>query len=120
MRKAGVVLLLLVVLSVGLLGITAGSAEAGGPIVYRQAGNHYTPMFGVPSAGRGDVVQQWLNPGERFNMKCWVDNNHPESNSQGWYNYYSVRWFFGESFRHGWGWVHSSYVYYQWRVPRCR
>jgi hypothetical protein len=93
-------------------GLVVTPAHAGSwPVVYRQAGNHYTPLYGLPGA---NVVQAWLPPGNRFSMQCWTDLRY---SSYG--NYWSVRWFRGQAFTGHYGYVHSSYVYYQWSVPRC-
>lgn len=94
-----------------VLSLAITPAFAGGPIVYRQAGNHWSPMSFAPTYNVSRLT--WLAPGERFNMICWTDHV--------WYNgnYGSYRWYYGQSFDHGYGYVHSSYVYYQWNVRRC-
>ena len=52
--------------------------------------------------------------GTKFAMNCWT--THYGFNG----NYWSNRWFYGQSYRNGsWGWVHSSYVYYQKSVRHC-
>lgn len=56
----------------------------------------------------------WMPNGTKFAMRCWADHHGFTG------NYYSRRWFYGQAFNTGsWGWVHSSYVYYQKSVPHC-
>ncbi len=102
---------LTVAIATAAIGLTAAPAFAGGPIAYRQAGNHWSPMYGIPN---GNVIQAWLAPGERFNMVCYVDSYYGSTG-----NYFSHRWYYGQSFDHGYGYVHSSYIYYQWSVRPC-
>src|SRR5258708_4183107 len=91
--------------------IGAAPAFAGGPIVYNQRGGSI-PMYGVPTTNSN--VTYWLPQSSRFNMSCWTDWQW----SYG--NYWSNRWYWGQTFAGGhWGYVHSSWVYYQWTVPRC-
>jgi hypothetical protein len=104
--------MLTMVLAVSAMGLVVTPANAGGyPIAYRQAGNHWSPMMGIPN---GNVVQAWLAPGEQFVMQCYVDTYYGSTG-----NYFSHRWYRGQSWNHGFGYIHSSYIYYQWNVPPC-
>lgn len=90
---------------------TATTAQARGPIVYKQSGGS-VPMYYAPCNCTN--VQQWLPQSSRFDMWCWTDHQ--------WFNgnYGSSRWFRGQTHHGGAvGFVHSSYVYYQTSVPRC-
>ncbi len=103
-----------IVAVLGSLVIGLAPAFAGGPIVYNQRGGS-VPMYGVPSDASGVQVTYWLKQSSRFNMICYVDQRF---NSYG--NYWSNRWFYGQTFDGGhYGYVHSSWVYYQWTVRRC-
>lgn len=98
-----------------VVGTEAEPADAANPAVYRNAGNHWTPMYGLPGGYRGDVVRVWMAPHERFQMQCWLDVRYGTTG-----NYYTRRWFAGWAFGQGqWGYVHASYVYNQIRVPHC-
>lgn len=86
--------------------------QAGGPIVWRPNGWWVPMQYGPTNAG---YVQSWLKPSSRFKMICWTDYKGYTG------NYYSVRWFWGQSYYNGsYGYVHSSYVYYQTAVPHCK
>ena len=51
---------------------------------------------------------------KKFKMHCWVDFKWHDG------NYNTNRWFYGQEYNSGhWGWVHSSYVINQERVPAC-
>ncbi len=110
-----------VILAVSILGATSGPAGAitwgNSPVVYRDAGNHYTPMYGMPDTDQYTVVTQWLSPGEPFWADCYTDVR----DAYHYKNYSTVRWFRGWSKWHGWGYVHASFVYYQYKHPvgRC-
>ena len=100
-----------VVAVLGSLVIGLAPAFAGGPIVYNQAGGS-VPMYGLPGA---NVVTYWLPQSSRFNMSCYVDLR-----TYTYGNYWTNRWYYGQTFAGGhWGYVQSSWVYYQWTVPRC-
>lgn len=59
-------------------------------------------------------VKVWIPNGTAFQMICWVDHQ----NFTG--NYTSRRWFYGQEYSRGsYGYVHSSYVFRQIRVPHC-
>ena len=103
-----------VVAVVASLVIGATPALASGPIVYNQRGGS-VPMYGVPSDQPGVQVTYWLRQSSRFNMICWQDRSF-----YSYGNYWSNRWYYGQTFDGGhYGYVHSSWVYYQWTVPRC-
>lgn len=94
-----------------VVGLSATPALAGGPIVYNQRGGSIA-MRWAPTTNAG--VTHWLPQSSRFLMVCYTDFQ--------WYNgnYNSNRWFYGQTFAGGYyGYVHSSYVYYQTRVPHC-
>ncbi len=105
--------LVTVVVVAASLGLAVTPALAGSPIVYRQAGNHWTPIQGLPNTSP-NYARGWAPPGNPFHMECYIDSGY---NYYG--NYWSHRWFQGYSQSGIWGYVHSSYVYYQVWVPRC-
>ncbi len=111
-RVKALLIALMMVFSLGFLTYAASPAMAGGPIVYNQRGN-YVPMYYAPTPYNINV-KNWMPNSTRFNMRCYEDFQ--------WFNgnYGSYRWYYGQAFNTGqWGYVHSSYVYYQWSVPRC-
>jgi hypothetical protein len=69
-------------------------------------------MYPCPTASC--YVRSWMPNSSHFAMVCWVDNTW----SYG--NYWSNRWFWGQSYGIGaWGYVNASYVYYQVWTPHC-
>jgi hypothetical protein len=99
-----------VLLSALALGGTASAAQASS-IVWKANGGS-VPMYWGTRSWSG--VKAWLPNSSHFQMVCWVDDQ--------WYygNYWSNRWFFGQSYATGdWGSVPASYVYYQVWVPHC-
>ena len=100
-----------IAIALAAIGLTVAPAYAGGPIVYNQRGS-YVPMMYAPTSNVG--VQHWMRNSTRFDMRCWTDKQ--------WFNgnYGSSRWFWGQAYDTGsYGYVHSSYVYYQWGIPHC-
>jgi uncharacterized protein YraI len=61
--------------------------------VYYAPNTQYSSYFTVPN-------------GERFVMHCWLD----------WAGH---RWFYGQTWNHGYGYVISTWVINQTRVPSC-
>jgi hypothetical protein len=86
-----------------------GEAEAS---YVSNARGRSVPVHGCPSSGC--AVTNWLGNGTGVGMAWWTDCQ--------WYagNYVSPRWFFVYYWGNWAGWVHSSYVYNQIRVPFWR
>jgi hypothetical protein len=105
--------LFLIAIAVGAATLTSVPALASAtPIVWNQRGSTTCLSWYQGYNGRCyDVMRN----GTKFRMWCWADV--PRSYTG---NYSSRRWFYGQSYNNGaWGWVHSSYVYYQTRVGHC-
>ena len=89
-------------------------ADAGTSILYNQSGKT-TKIYYAPNT-KLNVKATVTNGtfGAKFIMACWVSG-------QAMYgNYQSSVWYWGQYFSTGaYGYVHSSYVYYQTSVPRC-
>ena len=88
---------------------SASAAFADEPIVWNANGGP-VPMYWGTRTSSG--ISEWLPNSSEFGMQCWVDDE--------WYegNYWSNRWFFGQSFATGdWGNVPAAFVYYQVSVP---
>jgi hypothetical protein len=82
------------------------------PIVWNQRGSSTCLSW---YQGYNGYCYDRMPNGTKFGMSCWADRSYSYYG-----NYSSPRWFRGQSYNNGaWGWVHSSYVYYQVRVPHC-
>jgi len=89
-------------------------ASAGTSILYNQYGS-ITKIYYAPNT-KLNVKATVKNGtfGAKFTMSCWVYGQAMTG------NYYSSVWYWGQYFSTGdYGYVHSSYVYYQTSVPRC-
>lgn len=109
--KSAAALLAVMATTFTLLGSTA---SAGTSILYNQRGS-YTNIYFAPTTNVNvKATVQNGTFGAKFNMSCWVYGQALTG------NYYSSVWFYGQYFSTGsYGYVHSSYVYYQTTVPRC-
>lgn len=110
---------LLLIIGSMLMGVAAPAAEAY-PVTHNQRGSHVPLKYGPTNAGNTrwipNTYRTWYGSyiNYKFRMMCFSDFQ--------WYtgNYSSNRWFYGQTFWDGsYMWVHSSYVWYQWAVPRC-
>mgnify|MGYP000294722081 CR=1 FL=1 len=100
---------LAVVATMAFLVIPATAEASHYSYVYNQRGDS-SPLRTAPGAR----VSAWLANGTRFVMICWLDTSWSSTG-----NYASRRWFYGQSWSKDYGYIHSSYVYYQKAVRRC-
>jgi hypothetical protein len=61
-------------------------------------------VYYLPNQGASNSFD--VPNGERFVMNCWLDNA-------------GHRWFYGQTWNHGWGYVWAAWVYEQTPVPPC-
>lgn len=112
-------LLMVGVIGAGLVSFSSpGTAEASHySWIYNQKGS-YVKLYPFPIANsEKNKIRAYkkMKNNTKFVMECWRDF---KSSFTG--NYKSKRWFAGRHWNDGrWGYVHSSYVYYQKKVPRC-
>ena len=115
------------VMLVGVLG--AGLITVGAPApaeashyswIYNQKGS-YAKLWPFPVTNKEEKFgrvkyRKKLPNNSKFVMECWTSFKYSYTG-----NYPSKKWFAGRAWNGGWwGYVHSSYVYYQKKVPRCR
>ena len=110
-RIACAVLALACGLTTGIVTTAAPAGASGTSIVWNHTGGSVPMYWGTRTSGG---IESWMAESSHFQMTCWVDD-------QSYYgNYWSSRWFFGQSYSNGrWGYVPASFVYYQVGVPHC-
>jgi hypothetical protein len=107
-------LLLLSVAAVCVFSSATPAAAEATPIIWNQRAST-TCLSWFMGYEKGGYCYDRMPNGTKFRMYCWADAKYSYTG-----NYTSRRWFRGQSYQNGaWGWVHSSYVYYQVAVPRC-
>lgn len=109
MRSLSIALLAALTMALAMLASPPPAAANHYSWVYNQRSG-YVKMHYAPGSSGG----VWLKNNTRFVMLCYLDVSW---NYTG--NYSSRRWFRGQSWTQGYGYVHSSYVYYQKTVRRC-
>lgn len=105
-------LTLLMTISALVAGATMNTAEAvdwNRPSWEYRNGGGYIPIYPCPTTKCNPTG--WVKSGSPFYMDCYTDFQYTTG------NYGSSRWFYG--YNGYWGYVHSSYVYYQISVRRC-
>lgn len=97
-------------------------ASTSNPILYNQSGKTVSVKYCFDrTTGKPCGELTTLKNGKNIKMICYADAYKYAYTG----NYSSRRWFYIEfkydifNWRTAYGWVHSSYVYYQTSVPHC-